>query len=99
MLAILDTQCNPAEENMRRDGELLQNLGDKPILHLYDWSTPSLTYGYFIRPEKYLNLQELQKQGIAYAKRPTGGGIVFHIWDLAFSFLMPSSAPGFSLNP
>ena len=37
--------------------------------------------------------------GVSLAKRPTGGGIVFHIWDYAFSFLMPSSHPLFSENP
>lgn len=101
MVTILDTGSNPAAENMRIDASLLEELAiqNKPILHLYDWETESLTYGYFIRPEKYLQVEELKKRNIAFARRPTGGGIVFHIWDLAFSFLMPSSHKEFSLNP
>lgn len=100
-MKIIDTGKKSAVENMRRDALFLQELSDQkePLLHFYDWEGDSLTYGYFIRPEKFLDLEEMQKRGISLAKRPTGGGIVFHIWDLAFSFLMPSTCPKFSLNP
>ncbi len=96
MLQIFNTGVSSAEENMRFDARLLENLdaGGDPILHLYDWARPSVTYGYFIQPERYLNL----KTPIDFARRPTGGGIVFHIWDLAFSFLMPAEHPHFSLS-
>ena len=59
-----------------------------PLLHLYQWDGPSATYGYFIDPSKYLDLNKLRQHHVALARRPTGGGIVFHIWDLAFSFLI-----------
>ncbi|MDE3047358.1 MAG: hypothetical protein KGI83_03305, partial [Verrucomicrobiota bacterium] len=96
MLQIFDTGASTAEENMRLDEELLGSLAPAgaPILHLYDWARPSATYGYFIRPENHLNLTGT----VDFARRPTGGGIVFHIWDLAFSFLMPSEHPHFSLS-
>ena len=85
---------------MDLDGKLLDELdpAGKPILHLYEWERPSATYGYFIQPEKHLDLKRAGERGVALARRPTGGGIVFHIWDLAFSFLMPSGHPAFSLN-
>lgn len=85
---------------MAYDGKLLDELesGGNPILHLYRWVAPSATYGYFIDPEKHFNLKQAAKRGLAFARRPTGGGIIFHIWDLAFSFLMPSGHPAFSQN-
>lgn len=100
MLRILNTGRQTASSNMLRDASLLEELDPKglPILHLYEWDKPSITYGYFIEPEKLLNLPAIQKRGIDLARRPTGGGIVFHIWDFAFSFLMPSGHPAFSLN-
>jgi lipoate-protein ligase A len=96
MLEILNTGISSAEENMRFDEKLLENLlpTSKPILHLYRWANPSATFGYFIDPKEHLR----QSSKIDLARRPTGGGILFHIWDLAFSFLMPAEHPRFSQN-
>ncbi len=98
MLQIFDTGISSADENMSFDAKLLETLDpySDPILHLYDWEKPSATFGYFIRPEEHLNLKNGGQ--IDLAKRPTGGGIIFHIWDLAFSFLMPIEHPHFSLS-
>ncbi len=100
MLQILDTGIDSAEANMRFDEKLLDDLRSsaEPILHLYQWARPSATFGYFIRPETHLDLEKAALRHIDLARRPTGGGIVFHIWDLAFSFLMPAGHPSFSLN-
>lgn len=100
MLEVLDTGISSAQDNMLFDEKLLENIepNAKPILHLYRWERPSATYGYFIRPESHLNFEMIAKHGLDLARRPTGGGIVFHIWDLAFSFLMPAKHDCFSLN-
>jgi len=97
---VLKTPKSPAQKIMDLDRDLLENLeaSREPLLHLYQWEQPSVTHGLFTRPEDHLNLQELQARGIALAKRPTGGGIVFHIADLAFSALVPSAHPAFSKN-
>jgi lipoate-protein ligase A len=97
---ILETKAASAEENMRLDALLLENLGshERPILHLYEWEKESITYGYFVRPEELLNLAESEKKGLDLARRPTGGGVVFHLWDLAFSVLVPAKSPLFSTN-
>lgn len=97
-MQIIDTKIHSAKENMRIDEALLDNLADEPILHFYDWEKPSITHGYFIKPEKWLHLEKLADMGIEIARRPTGGGIVFHLWDLAFSFLLPSDHSCFSKN-
>lgn len=99
-MQVLDTNISSAAENMRLDGELLHQLdpAGAPILHLYGWEEPSVTYGYFIRPEEWFDLQKTEARGVALARRPTGGGITFHIWDLAFSFLLPSNHPACSIN-
>ncbi len=100
MLQVINTGSHSASENMALDEELLLGLdaASQPILHLYRWDRPSLTFGYFIDPSKYLDLNKLQQCGVDQARRPTGGGIVFHIWDLAFSFLLPAGHPRFSFN-
>ena len=99
-LQILDTGCASAEENMRLDQELLSDLSPEgdPILHLYEWHQGSATYGHFADPSLLLDLEGIEKEGIKLAKRPTGGGVIFHDWDFAFSLLVPSKNRFFSLN-
>lgn len=88
------------QKNMDVDAELLHNIGpiNHPILRFYEWNAPSLTYGYFIKPEDYLNVETLDTMGLQMGRRPTGGGIVFHLTDLAFSVIIPATHPQFSLN-
>jgi lipoate---protein ligase len=97
---VIDTGINDAKENMRIDAELLHRAEAyaQPILHFYDWERPSITHGYFVRPEAFLDLHVVRSLGIDLARRPTGGGIVFHLWDFAFSAMVPRSCPQFSLN-
>jgi lipoate-protein ligase A len=96
-LSLLDTGTSEAEANMSLDAELLANL-ETPILHFYDWLKPSATYGYFVDLKKHIDVDNAKALGLSFARRPTGGGIVFHIWDLAFSFLLPVSHPACSDN-
>lgn len=95
---IIDSGIKSAEENMLLDEELLSSIGSDPILHFYDWEGDSATYGYFTNPAEYIDLDKAQKCGISFARRPTGGGIVFHKWDLAFSVLVPATSKYFSIN-
>jgi len=97
---VLNTGISSAEENMRLDTELLSNLDGitHPTLHLYDWKNDSATYGYFVDPFTLLNKQGVESRGLNLAKRPTGGGIIFHLWDLAFSVAVPATCKHFSEN-
>lgn len=96
----LDSGRAKAQALMDKDLELLLALEKeaKPILHFYEWEGPSATHGYFVDPKDFFHLQEVGKKGLSLARRPTGGGIIFHIWDFAFSVLVPSSSPAFSQN-
>ncbi|MBS0621154.1 MAG: hypothetical protein JSS61_06820 [Verrucomicrobia bacterium] len=97
---LLDTGTKSAEENMAFDAALLERAEslEAPTLHLYEWAGDSATYGYFIDPAKLLNLDAAAKLQLHLARRPTGGGLVFHLWDLAFSVVVPSHCPEFSRN-
>lgn len=92
-MKILDTGKATAEENMSIDAQLLQDLdpNGEAILHLYDWELPSATYGHFIDPNQFFTPVATKK--IDLAKRPTGGGVIFHTCDFAFSFLIPAWHP------
>lgn len=97
---ILDTGKASAAINMQVDSALLSQLGkeQEPILHLYEWEGVCATYGYFIKPEEYLDSAGVLKYALQTARRPTGGGIVFHHCDFAFSFLMPAHHSHFFSN-
>jgi lipoate-protein ligase A len=100
MWTLLDTGLSSAEENMQIDTKLLAELDrhENPILRLYDWKGKCATYGYLTKPGEYLDLGKAREEGLDLARRPTGGGIVFHTWDLAFSILVPARSKHFSTN-
>lgn len=95
---IIHGERKSAEQNMHFDAELLEKaLGfSVPVLHFYQWKCPSATYGYFANPASLLFLEQIESLDLA--KRPTGGGVIFHMWDFAFSVLVPASSPLYSSN-
>lgn len=97
---IIDTGVDRAEVIMQKDQNLLESIAQEksPILHFYEWDGPSATYGYFLDPTQFFSMDALVKTGLQIARRPTGGGIIFHLWDFAFSALIPASHPAFSQN-
>lgn len=98
--SLIERDAATAASNMEYDAELLRKLDPEgaAILHLYEWARPSLTYGFFARPEQLLNLDAVERHGFDLARRPTGGGVVFHAWDLAFSVLIPAESHLYSQN-
>lgn len=95
---LIEARARTAQENMDFDKQLLAELQDECLLHIYSWKNPSVTYGYFIKPHDVLNLRACQESGLDIGRRATGGGVVFHLWDLAFAALIPSTHPSFSEN-
>jgi len=74
---------------MKEEEKLLAAPPSTPYLRVYLMDNPSITYGHFIKPEKWLYLPQVLKKNISLAKRPTGGGLLFHGHDLAFSLSIP----------
>ncbi len=83
------------EENMKRDLELLQRSGveQEVFLRLYSWQRPTISLGYFQKPEKVLNFKALEKYRLDYVKRPTGGRAVFHFRELTYAIAIPNNYP------
>lgn len=101
MWQILDTGKSNPENNMAIDAELLEKMASPdavPTLHLYDWASPSATYGYFTDPSEHLCMKAVTDTGLQLARRPTGGGIIFHVTDFAFSVAVPATHPAYSVN-
>lgn len=97
---VIDSEEQSAEEHMLNDANLLQGLvdGQAPVLRFYSWSSPSITYGHFLNPNQYFSGEVLEKEGIQVAKRPTGGGIIFHFNDFPFSLIVPATHPAYTTN-
>ncbi len=100
MFLLKQTKKSKAQDIMDLDRDLLDQLdpNSKAILHLYEWDGPSATCGYFIDKSKNLCLEGVKKHGLSVARRPTGGGIVLHVSDLAFSVLVPANHEGYHEN-
>ena len=61
---------------------------DMPIFRLYSWE-PSFTLGISQKISDYEYLKKEYKNN--YAKRITGGGVLFHGHDLSYSLILPAS--------
>lgn len=99
-LSVLDTRAHSASYNMELDKTILKDLDPDglPILHLYEWEKPSITYGHFARVVDLLDIEGCNKLKVDVAKRVTGGGATLHFCDFAFSFFMPKNHSEFSAN-
>jgi lipoate-protein ligase A len=82
-----DQKPNDGALNMAVDEVLLQT-ANAPILRIYRWRHPTISFGYF---EAYKNVQRAHA-GLAHVRRWTGGGIVSHGADLTYSLIVPRSA-------
>lgn len=94
---VIDTGIATATQIMELDAKWLLEI-KKPRIHFYEWDGPSATYGLFIKPDQFFAMDEVERIGLRLAKRSTGGGVIFHLWDFAFSVFLPSDHPEFSQN-
>lgn len=85
-LSLFSTEIRNAGENMATDLAMGEFLGPaSPVaLRFYGWSEPSISFGYF---QKWDTVRKTLGKNLpnSVLRRPTGGGIVDHRYDLTFA--------------
>lgn len=97
---IVESGKASAVHHMETDTCLFEKLSREqtPILHFYEWEERWATHGIFVDPSRFIHMDQAERVGIKFARRPTGGGIIFHLTDFAFSVIIPSNHKNYSLN-
>lgn len=88
-------KCSPAF-NMALDEALLDWHSEgkiPPIVRFYGWNPATLSIGYFQKVEKEINMEEVQKLGLGFVRRPTGGRGVLHEHELTYSVIVTEEYP------
>lgn len=85
---IIYTGANDAFFNMALDEALLlscQRGSSPPVLRLYLWSPPAVSFGYLQRADKTVDLKKCEDRGIQVVRRITGGRAVLHEDEITYS--------------
>jgi lipoyl(octanoyl) transferase len=88
-------KCSPAY-NMALDEALLEWHSKgliNPTVRFYGWDPATLSIGYFQKVEKEINLEAVQKYGLGFVRRPTGGRGVLHEHELTYSVIVSADHP------
>lgn len=64
-----------------------------PTIRFYGWEPATLSIGYFQKVEKEINLAAVQKHGLGFVRRPTGGRGVLHEHELTYSVIVSEDHP------
>ena len=89
-------KCSPSY-NMALDEALLEwhSRGEiGPVLRFYEWEPATLSIGYFQSVEKEIELEAVEKHGLGFVRRPTGGRGVLHEHELTYSVIVTEDYPG-----
>lgn len=97
-IKIEDSQPSEAIDIMQKDCLLLRSLNanNPAILHFHNWKNNAITHGYFIKINRYFTKDTIKNHKLDIAKRPSGGGIVFHNTSFSFAFFLHKSHPLYS---
>ncbi len=97
---LLQTGNNSAAMNMAIDEALMlrQKEDALPTLRFYGWNHPSFSFGYFLKIAEEVDVPKCREQGVGLVRRPTGGGIVIHGWDLTYTVALPLDNPLVPMN-
>lgn len=81
--------------NMAADQFLLQTCQEQNCVtvRFYCWQPAAITIGYMQQANEQLDLALLEREGISWIRRPTGGRAVLHQDDLTYSCIFPRETP------
>ncbi len=87
-----DDHARPGAENMAVDQLLMERIGAYPMLRIYRWREPTVTFGYFLTLQDAQDaFPECSTRPLTYVRRWTGGGIVDHRIDVTYTLVIPRS--------
>lgn len=89
-----DIRPHAAAVNMAVDEALLA-VASRPVLRVYRWARPAVSFGYFERWEP-VRAAYPERDAV---RRWTGGGVVLHGEDFTYSLLIPISFPSAAPPP
>lgn len=92
----LDSGCHDAATNMALDEMLLHWHREgiiPPTLRFYQWSSPSLSVGYFQKTDRTIDFDALKRHECQFVRRMTGGSAVLHDDELTYSIVISESHP------
>jgi lipoate-protein ligase A len=96
---IIDPPCCAAF-NMAADLYLLERAAAEGtiVLRFYRWDPPAISLGCMQDPGAILDHDAMEKAGVSWIKRPTGGRAILHWNDLTYSITFPANAPGLGIS-
>lgn len=89
-------QVYSAAENMAIDEAIMicHRQGKvPPTLRFYGWKPAACSIGYFQKVDREINRAEIQKHGLDFVRRMTGGRTVFHDQELTYSLVFSEDHP------
>ena len=98
---LLKTGFSNAFANMAIDRAILHANSEglvPPTVRFYGWKPPAISIGYFQSLQEEVNLDACKKLGVDYVRRITGGGAVFHEYELTYSIVIPEAHPKIPKN-
>ena len=92
MNCLFSTPALNVFEQMALDEVLVRDRPAVLTLRFYHWPAgPAVTFGYAQFVQEVRRTLQMRQLNAPYARRPTGGGVVFHGKDLTFSLIFPSA--------
>ena len=77
----------PGNRNMAIDEALLESvdIGGLPVFRLYSFSPTTLSVGRFQKTDNLFDFDALQRDGVEFVRRPSGGQAVLHSDEITYS--------------